>query len=247
MASTCHVEAYSGSHVFQIAGYSLTQGMGVGRCLQSSAFTVAGHDWAVVFYPDGHGVNEAADHVSVFVTLLSDTAGPEDKDDGGGGSGAVRAHIDFSLVDQRPNPPVIKESRLSYTFASQGDSAGYARFMSKAEVDSSGLVHGDCLAVRCMVHVVSVREGEAAAAVVAAVPQVGVLTTAYRHVATKTWPALRQRFGTPDGIAFLFELLLKCLMVYVNRRLREDDDDGCRRRRARGRCRCKCGCCCCKA
>ncbi|PUZ53424.1 hypothetical protein GQ55_5G051700 [Panicum hallii var. hallii] len=69
-ASTCHVEASSGSHIFKIAGYSLTQGMGVGHCLQSSAFTVAGHDWAVVFYPDGHGVNESADHVSVFVTLL---------------------------------------------------------------------------------------------------------------------------------------------------------------------------------
>ncbi|CAO2196546.1 unnamed protein product [Urochloa humidicola] len=168
MASTCHVEAYSGSHVFQIAGYSLTQGMGVARCLQSSAFTVAGHDWAVVFYPDGHGVNESSDHVSVFLTLLSDTAGPEDKD---GGGGAVRAHIDFGLVDQRRSPPVIKkESRLSYSFASQGASAGYARFMSKAEVDSSGLVHSDCLAVRCMVHVLRVREGEAAGTVVAAVP-----------------------------------------------------------------------------
>ncbi|CAL4959908.1 unnamed protein product [Urochloa decumbens] len=243
MTSTCHVEASSGSHVYQIAGYSLTQGMGIGRCLQSSAFTVAGHDWAVVFYPDGHGVNEDADHVSVFLTLLSDTAGPEDKD-----GGAVRAHIDFGLVDQRRSPPVIKkESRLSYSFASRGASAGYARFMSKAEVESSGLVHGDCLAVRCMVHVLRVREGEAAGTVAAAVPQAGVLTTAYRHVATKTWPALRQRFGTPEWIAFLLELLLRCLMVYVNRRLREDDDDGCRRRRARGRCRCKCGCCCCKA
>ncbi|CAO2167413.1 unnamed protein product [Urochloa humidicola] len=173
MASTCHVEASSGSHVFQIAGYSLTQRMGAGRCLQSGSFTVAGHDWAVVFYPDGHGVNESSDHVSVFLTLLSDTAGPDDKE----GGGTVRAHIDFGLVDQRRSPPVIKESRLSYTFASQGDSAGYARFMSKVEVDSSGLVHGDRLAVRCMVHVLRVKEGEAAGTVVAAVPQASVLTS----------------------------------------------------------------------
>ncbi|CAO2182009.1 unnamed protein product [Urochloa humidicola] len=96
MASTCHIKASSGSHVFQIAGYSLTQGMGIGRCLQPSAFTVAGHDWAVVFYPDG-------------------------------------------LVDQPRSSPVIKkESRLSYSFASEGASAGYDRFMSKVEVESSG-------------------------------------------------------------------------------------------------------------
>ena len=207
MASTCHVEASSGSHVFKIAGYSLTHGMGIGRCpsVQSSAFTVAGHDWAVVFYPDGHGVNENAEHVSVFVTLLSDTtASPEDKDKDGG---AVRAHIDFGLVDQRRSPPVIKkETRLSYRFASQGASAGYARFMSKVEVGSSGLVHGDCLAVRRMVRV---REGDVAGTV-AAVPHASVLTSAYRHLTTKTWPALRQRFGTPEGLAFLLELLLNC-------------------------------------
>ncbi|RLN25115.1 BTB/POZ and MATH domain-containing protein 1-like [Panicum miliaceum] len=214
VASTCHIEASSGSHVFKIAGYSLTQGMGVGRCLQSSAFTVAGHDWAVVFYPDGHGINESADHVSVFVTLLSDTASPEDKDVSTGG--AVRTYIDFGLVDQRRSPPVIKkESRLSYSFASQGASAGYA------------------------------REGEVAGTVAAA-PQASVLTSAYRHVTTRTWPALRQRFGTPEGLAFLLELLLKCLMVYVNGRLRQEEDDDDCRRKARCRCRSKCGRCCCK-
>ncbi|RCV28632.1 LOW QUALITY PROTEIN: hypothetical protein SETIT_5G418900v2 [Setaria italica] len=91
MASTCHVEASSGSHVFKVAGYSLTQGMGVAASV--NAFTAAGHDWAVVFYPDGHGVNESTDHVSGFVT--------------------------------RATP----------------------------EVESLGLVHGYCLAVRCMVRV----------------------------------------------------------------------------------------------
>ncbi|TVU36134.1 hypothetical protein EJB05_18050, partial [Eragrostis curvula] len=237
MASTCHVEASSGSHVFKIAGYSLTQGMGVGQCLQSSTFTVAGHDWAIVFYPDGHCVNDTADHVSVFVTLVSDMAGPEDND----GAAVVRAHVDFGLLDQRRSPPVIKkESRLSHGFAAQGASAGYARFMSKAEVASSGLVHDDCLAVRCMVHVVRVREGEVAGTV-AAVPPTSVLTNAYRHVATRTWPALKRRFGTEDGLAFLFELLLKCLMVYLNKQLRDDDDCSCDRER----CRCKCGGCCC--
>ncbi|KAL6613985.1 hypothetical protein ACP70R_036255 [Stipagrostis hirtigluma subsp. patula] len=243
MASTCQVEACSDSHVFKIAGYSLAQGIGVGRCLQSSTFTVAGHDWAIVFYPDGHGVNETDDHVSVFVTLLSDTAAAEDKD--GGAGGGVRAHVDFALLDQRRSPPVIKkESRLSYSFASRGASAGYAMFMSKAEVASSGLVHDDCLAVRCVVHVVRVRDAAAAGAVVAAVPPASVITNAYRHVTTRTWPAMKRRFGTDDGIVFLFDLLLRCLMVYVNTKLREDERE-CDRGRCRAKCRCKCGGCCC--
>jgi hypothetical protein len=89
-----------------------------------------------------------------------DPASPEDKD--GSDGGAVRAHIDFGLVDQRRSPPVIKEeSWLSYSFASQGASAGYA------EVGSSGLVHGYCLAVCCMVHVVRLREGDVAGAAAA--------------------------------------------------------------------------------
>ncbi|KAL6840021.1 hypothetical protein ACP4OV_029831 [Aristida adscensionis] len=236
MASTCHVEASSDSHVFKIAGYSLTQGIGVGRCLQSSTFTVAGHDWAIVFYPDGHGVNEGTDHVSVFVTLLSDTAGPED--------GVIRAHVDFGLLDQRRSPPEIrKESRLSYSFAARGASAGYARFLSKAEVASSGLVHGDCLAVRCAVHVLRVRDGEVAGAV-AAVPRASALASACRRVTTQAWPEMKRRFGTTDGIVFLVDLILRCLMVYVTAKLREDEDECRRDRRRRGcraRCRCSCG------
>lgn len=74
MASACHVEAINSVHVFKITYYSLSQGMGIGGCLQSGKFTVDGHDWAIVFYLDSHEVNESADDVSVFVTLLSGMA-----------------------------------------------------------------------------------------------------------------------------------------------------------------------------
>ncbi|KAF8664915.1 hypothetical protein HU200_054232 [Digitaria exilis] len=119
----------------------------------SSAFTVAGHDWAIVFYPD----------VSTFERRWQ-----VDKD--GGGGGGTRAHIDLGLVDQR------SRGSPSYSFASCGASAGYARFMSKAEVDSSG-------SPRTTASPCAALSRRTAA----------VLTGAYRHVAGA-------------GLAFLLEL-----------------------------------------
>lgn len=77
--------------------------------------------------------------------------------------------------------------------------------MTKAEVESSDLVHDDCLAVRYVVHVMRVREGKVAGTVTT-VPQASVRTNVYRQVITRTWPTLRQRFGTPEGLTFLVEL-----------------------------------------
>ncbi|KAK8454254.1 hypothetical protein SEVIR_5G424050v4 [Setaria viridis] len=97
MASTCHVEASSGSHVFKVAGYSLTQGMGVAASVK-------------------------------------------------------RVHCRWARLGRRVLPGRTRRKR-EHRPRLRVRHAGYARFMSLAEVESLGLVHGYCLAVRCMVRV----------------------------------------------------------------------------------------------
>ncbi|KAK1626170.1 hypothetical protein QYE76_000485 [Lolium multiflorum] len=69
-ASRCAAETELGAHVFEITGYSLHRGLGVGRFLRSATFAVGGHDWSVLLYPDG--VDEhRRDCISVGVELMS--------------------------------------------------------------------------------------------------------------------------------------------------------------------------------
>lgn len=42
-----------GEHEHTICGYSLLKGIGDGEPVASERFTVGGHDWVLLFYPDG--------------------------------------------------------------------------------------------------------------------------------------------------------------------------------------------------
>ncbi|KAI3904996.1 hypothetical protein MKW92_033827 [Papaver armeniacum] len=79
-------EIVKGSHEYKIKGYSLAKGMGVGKYISSGKFTVGGHEWAVLFNPDGN-TPDSKDYVSVFVQLVS----PRQE---------VRALYEFKLLDQ---------------------------------------------------------------------------------------------------------------------------------------------------
>ncbi|CAL1389375.1 unnamed protein product [Linum trigynum] len=50
--STSRNETINGSHEFDISGYSLSKGMGVGKYIASETFFVGGYAWAIYFYPD---------------------------------------------------------------------------------------------------------------------------------------------------------------------------------------------------
>ena len=44
---------YAGEHEHTIVGYSLIKGLGDGEPIASERFTVGGHEWVLLFYPDG--------------------------------------------------------------------------------------------------------------------------------------------------------------------------------------------------
>jgi speckle-type POZ protein len=62
-ASTCTTEKAKGTHVFEIVGYSLKKGLGIGKFVRSATFTVGGYDWVIYFYPDG--AKDFTDYVCV--------------------------------------------------------------------------------------------------------------------------------------------------------------------------------------
>ncbi len=43
----------AGEHEHTIIGYSLVKGIGDGEPIASERFTVGGHEWVLLFYPDG--------------------------------------------------------------------------------------------------------------------------------------------------------------------------------------------------
>ncbi|CAM0902614.1 unnamed protein product [Alopecurus aequalis] len=52
-SSRCVTETFTGAHSFEVTGYSLLDGLGVGKHIDSSMFSVGGYDWKIRFYPDG--------------------------------------------------------------------------------------------------------------------------------------------------------------------------------------------------
>nr|CAB3482497.1 unnamed protein product [Digitaria exilis] len=70
-------ETSRGRHVFEIDGYSLSKGLGVGKFIQSGTFSVGGYDWCIQYYPAG--VADYSDDVSYD---RAPDAGDEDEEEG---------------------------------------------------------------------------------------------------------------------------------------------------------------------
>ncbi|KAF3945599.1 hypothetical protein CMV_028041 [Castanea mollissima] len=85
--STSMTETVNGSHLFNISGYSLSKGIGIGNYVASDTFTAGYYSWAIYFYPDGKKVQYDAPYVSLFIVLVSEGSD-------------VRALFELKLLDQ---------------------------------------------------------------------------------------------------------------------------------------------------
>ncbi|KAL6843189.1 hypothetical protein ACP4OV_026902 [Aristida adscensionis] len=145
-ASRCTTEGVQGKHVFEIVGYSLKKGIGVGKFFQSSTFTVGGYDWAIRFYPDGRRKASQV-YISVCLQLVSENA-------------ELRACYSLKLVSQDPwksycewgtTLPRLFKSCDSTKFGPQS-----SKFMLRSELETEGscYVRHDCLTIECDLTVV---------------------------------------------------------------------------------------------
>jgi len=96
-------ETVFGSHTFEIKGYSLTKGMGIGKYIASKRFNIGGYDWVLRFYPDGKYWKDNCSHVSVFIRLLSMV-------------NDVSTFYELNLLDQRGNRKQNAGSHYDHSF-----------------------------------------------------------------------------------------------------------------------------------
>ncbi|TVU42430.1 hypothetical protein EJB05_08835, partial [Eragrostis curvula] len=143
-ASICAAEAARGTHSFKIANYSLHKGLGVGKFISSATFSVGGHQWRILFYPDG-GEEDDKDYVSVFLDLVSQGV-------------TVRVIYDFRLVEPATGLS-SSVSSCSKVFCAVHPSFGVSKFKKRSDLEGT-YVQNDCLVIEC--EVTAIKESRAA-------------------------------------------------------------------------------------
>ncbi|CAD6255788.1 unnamed protein product [Miscanthus lutarioriparius] len=129
--SSCTPEIEQCSHVFEIHGYKLHEGLGVARALCSAASAIGGYEWTISYYSDGYWGQESSGYASVFVDFRSNKACPK--------GAKVRAFVRFGVVDPATGACEyithgfhIKHTVLDPTIASH--SWGFGKFIKKLHV-----------------------------------------------------------------------------------------------------------------
>ncbi|KAJ1276466.1 hypothetical protein BS78_05G217000 [Paspalum vaginatum] len=152
-ASAIVAEAVTGSHVLEIKGYSLSKGLGNGKFVRSSTFSVGGHRWCIRYFPDCQ-TSDCADWISVFLVL--DHAADDSVD--------VKAQFQFSVLDNinEPVPRFRQRSLMASSFSAKNRSWGYIKFAERKTLEESVYVKDDCLRIKCDITVTKNIRTEAA-------------------------------------------------------------------------------------
>ncbi|RLM62043.1 hypothetical protein C2845_PM14G05480 [Panicum miliaceum] len=145
--STCTPQTARGRHVFQIDGYSLHRGFaGIGKFVQSAAFTVGGYSWCIRCYPDGAS-KDSRGHVSVFLRLVTRNA-------------KARVLYDIRLVGRTtgssPAPAPRTSGRRLFDTTNSGEAVwGRILFIKASELEASAeFLRGNRLVIECDVTVI---------------------------------------------------------------------------------------------
>nr|POF11256.1 btb/poz and math domain-containing protein 2 [Quercus suber] len=137
-------ETVNGSHLFNISGYPLLKGIGIGNYVASDTFTAGGYSWAIYFYPDGYNVQDNATYVSLYIGLASEGTD-------------VRALYELKLLDQsgkERHKVLTGFDRGPRTFSNRGQIWGYRQFFKRTDLETSDYLKDDCIKVHCSVGVV---------------------------------------------------------------------------------------------
>ncbi|KAI3944632.1 hypothetical protein MKW98_021090 [Papaver atlanticum] len=131
-------------HEYKIKGFSLAKGIGVGKYMRNRRFTVGGHDWVIIFYPDGDS-QDSQEYVSLYLELVS--------------PGEVKATLEFKFLDQsgKGKQAVRGASECAKVYYIN-DYWGYKQYMKRSELETSSYRKDDCLSIHCAVGVVLTRD-----------------------------------------------------------------------------------------
>ncbi|XP_051199147.1 BTB/POZ and MATH domain-containing protein 1-like [Lolium perenne] len=142
-SSRCTPGTARATHAFEIVGYSLHKGLGSGKCICSATFSVDGHEWRILYYPDGYTKEDNEEYVSVFVQLIGDGEG-----------GEVRALLDLRLVEEASGLSMSVVSKGSPITFKAGTIRGYPKFKKRSELEASPYLRDDRLVIECEITVI---------------------------------------------------------------------------------------------
>uniref|UniRef100_A0A8I6XUW6 Uncharacterized protein n=1 Tax=Hordeum vulgare subsp. vulgare TaxID=112509 RepID=A0A8I6XUW6_HORVV len=143
--STCTpLEETQGTHVFDILGYSKHRGMGhkYDSYIRSGTFNVGGHDWTIIFFPDGHK-GYGQDYISVYLVLVNNRT-------------KLRASCDLRLLDHytgcsfsvhKTGPRIFNAADITRV-APQAPC-----FMRRDQIEGSAYLRDDRLTIECVLTV----------------------------------------------------------------------------------------------
>jgi speckle-type POZ protein len=138
-SSRCMAGSVTATHDFEVTNFSLLDGMGVGKFVSSSTFSVGGHDWNIKLYPDGDKTGDNAAYVSIYLRSLKGTAN-------------VRAKFSLSVLGKDDQ---VSEQRGEFTCSfDPAAGRGWPRFMEKSKLKPLLQCNNDCFTVRCVVTVI---------------------------------------------------------------------------------------------
>ncbi|KAK8445039.1 hypothetical protein SEVIR_9G250355v4 [Setaria viridis] len=146
-ASTIAAGATSGYHVLKIKGYSfIKSAFPNGKYIESRTFRVAGHTWAINYYPNGI-TSVAADYVPFYLRLCHPGAAAD-----------VRVKMVFTFIDEvEMQAPSYVRARTPRRFVANNTSWGYEKFIKRENLERSERFKGDCFTVRCDIIVAPAR------------------------------------------------------------------------------------------
>lgn len=147
-SSRCVTEKVTATHSFEVTDFSLLDGMGIGKFVSSSTFSVGDRDWNIKLYPDGWKEEDEGAYVSVFLCLFR---GPVD----------VRVKFSFSLLVGKDN----QERKVlddTHTFDCIGF-WGWRKYMEKSKLKP--LLSNDSFTIRCSVTVIKDPHAEDTSAI----------------------------------------------------------------------------------
>lgn len=151
-SSRCVMGSATATHNFTVTNFLLLDGMGIGKFVSSSTFSVAGRDWRIDLYPDGSERGNQY-YVSTFLYFVRGTLGT-----------SVTMNFTLLVGDSER----VRKTCVT-TFESVNAQWGYSRLTEKSSLLESLRLDGGSLTIRCVVTVKHMPRTEDVCAVV--VPQ----------------------------------------------------------------------------
>ncbi|KAJ1700353.1 hypothetical protein LUZ63_000132 [Rhynchospora breviuscula] len=141
--SESQLKTVTGSHQFKINNYSHVKGMGLGKYVNSSTFSVAGYKWAIRFYPDG--MKDYSDGIACFLEFKSN-------------AGEARTKYSLYLLDPIGRP--VHQCNGSTNFSCSSRCWGFLCFIKKDIFEASSCLKDDSFTIACDVVVIKEPRSE---------------------------------------------------------------------------------------